>query len=118
VRDQPEQKWRQYSLTAFSPSARAHSAEPARFHMPLPSPLAGELGPAAVTGELLNTCSAVAFNDMKHLARSIPADSLEAQDVVPPLDRTTPARRRGRPICYPQRYPQSRASAHLQHSMA
>ena len=26
----------------------------------------------------------VAFNDIKHLARSMPADGLEAQDVVPP----------------------------------
>src|SRR5262249_34215718 len=30
------------------------------------------------------TCSPVAFNDSKHLARSMPADGLEAQDVVPP----------------------------------
>jgi len=28
-------------------------------------------------------CSPVAFNDIKHLARSMPADGLEAQDVVP-----------------------------------
>jgi hypothetical protein len=30
------------------------------------------------------SCSPVAFNDVKHLARSVPADGLEAQDVVPP----------------------------------
>ena len=30
------------------------------------------------------TCSPVAFNDIKRLARSMPADGLEAQDVVPP----------------------------------
>ena len=30
------------------------------------------------------SCSPVAFNDIKHLARSMPADGLEAQDVVPP----------------------------------
>src|SRR6516162_6219359 len=29
-------------------------------------------------------CSPVAFNDIKHLTRSMPADGLEAQDVVPP----------------------------------
>ena len=28
-------------------------------------------------------CSPVASNDIKHLARSMPADGLEAQDVVP-----------------------------------
>ena len=28
-------------------------------------------------------CSPVAFNDIKRLARSMPADGLEAQDVVP-----------------------------------
>src|SRR5262249_18283736 len=30
-----------------------------------------------------NDYSPVAFNDIKHLARSMPADGLEAQDVVP-----------------------------------
>src|SRR5262245_58751898 len=30
------------------------------------------------------SCSPVAFNDIKRLARSMPADGLEAQDVVPP----------------------------------
>ena len=29
------------------------------------------------------SCSPVAFNDIKDLARSMPADGLEAQDVVP-----------------------------------
>src|SRR5262249_34241980 len=36
------------------------------------------------TVERMITCSPVAFNDIKHLARSMPADDLEAQDVVPP----------------------------------
>src|SRR5262249_13920905 len=36
------------------------------------------------TGELFISCSSVAFNDIKHLTRSMPADCLEAQDVVPP----------------------------------
>src|SRR5262245_46941926 len=36
------------------------------------------------TNWLKNICSPVAFNDIKHLARSLPADGLEAQDVVPP----------------------------------
>src|SRR6516165_2132086 len=36
------------------------------------------------TGELSSVCSTVAFNDIKHLTRSMPADGLEAQDVVPP----------------------------------
>ena len=33
---------------------------------------------------LENLGSPVAFNDIKHLARSMPADGFEAQDVVPP----------------------------------
>src|SRR5262249_9000401 len=36
------------------------------------------------TVELMVPCSPVVFNDIKHLARSMPADGLEAQDVVPP----------------------------------
>jgi hypothetical protein len=32
-------------------------------------------------------CSSVSMNDFKHLARSMPADGLEAQDVVPPRRR-------------------------------
>src|SRR5262245_38731093 len=40
--------------------------------------------PSAATVERIGTCSPVAFNDIKHLARSMPADGLEAQDVVPP----------------------------------
>ena len=46
------------------------------------SPLAGERWPAR---QLANYWfSPVAFNDIKRLARSMPADGLEAQDVVPP----------------------------------
>src|SRR5262249_54676060 len=41
-------------------------------------------GIAAPTNEQSGACSPVAFNDIKHLARSMPADGLEAQDVVPP----------------------------------
>jgi len=33
------------------------------------------------------TCSPVAFNDIKHLNRSMPADGLEAQDVAPRRQR-------------------------------
>src|SRR5215831_10180149 len=36
------------------------------------------------TGELSSICSTVAFNDIKHLARLMPAHGFEAQDVVPP----------------------------------
>jgi hypothetical protein len=32
----------------------------------------------------MGSCSPVAFNDIKHLTQSMPADGLEAQDVVPP----------------------------------
>jgi hypothetical protein len=32
---------------------------------------------------MITSCT-VAFNDIKHLARSMPADGLEAQDIVPP----------------------------------
>src|SRR6516164_6374088 len=32
----------------------------------------------------MDTYCTVAFNDIKHLARSMPADGLKAQDVVPP----------------------------------
>src|SRR6516225_4299832 len=32
----------------------------------------------------MGTSSSVTFNDIKHLTRSMPADGLEAQDVVPP----------------------------------
>ena len=33
----------------------------------------------------MTTCSPVAFNDIKRLARSMPADDLEAQDLVPDI---------------------------------
>src|SRR5262249_2099928 len=39
---------------------------------------------AAATNCRTSICSQVAFNDIKHLTRSMPADGLEAQDVVPP----------------------------------
>src|SRR5262245_26849208 len=48
-----------------------------------PSPPPGRARRRAATGEQLS-CSPVAFNDIKHLTRSMPADGLEAQDVVPP----------------------------------
>ena len=47
------------------------------FLIPLPLP-----PPAGTLNCAKN--SPVAFNDIKHLARSMPADGLEAQDVVPP----------------------------------
>src|SRR5262249_58181450 len=37
---------------------------------------------AQATVQRMFYCSPVAFNDIKHLARSMPADGLEAQDVV------------------------------------
>src|SRR6516162_3009474 len=53
--------------------------------LPLPLPPRSTDAPRrAATGEQLSTCSPVDFNDIKHLARSIPADGLEAQDVVLP----------------------------------
>ena len=39
---------------------------------------------ARPTVERKASCSPAAFNDIKQLARSMPADGLEAQDVVPP----------------------------------
>ena len=54
------------------------------FHLPLPLPVGEALELAAATGERMISCSPVSFNDIKHLARSMPADGLEAQDVVPP----------------------------------
>jgi len=54
------------------------------FHLPLPLPVGEALELAAATGERMISCSPVAFNDIKHLARSMPADGLEAQDVGPP----------------------------------
>ena len=36
------------------------------------------------TVQRMDTYCTVAFNDIKHLARSMPADGLKAQDVVPP----------------------------------
>src|SRR5262249_41011172 len=47
----------------------------------LPTPRPGEV--RANWGKN-RCCSPVVFNDIKHLARSMPADGLEAQDVVPP----------------------------------
>src|SRR5262249_12465767 len=37
-----------------------------------------------VTVQRMVSCSSVSLNDIKHLARSMPADGLEARDVVPP----------------------------------
>jgi len=54
------------------------------FLLPLPLPVGQALELAATTGERMVSCSPVSFNDIKHLARSMPADGLEAQDVVPP----------------------------------
>ena len=54
------------------------------FHLPLPLPVGEALELAAATGERMVSCSPVVFNDIKYLARSMPADGLEAQDVVPP----------------------------------
>src|SRR5262250_1571707 len=49
-----------------------------------PPPVGWQLAHRGPTVELMVTCSPVAFNDIKRLARSMPADGLEAQDVVPP----------------------------------
>src|SRR5262249_59689509 len=54
------------------------------FVLPLALRVGHALELAAATGERMISCSPVAFNDIKHLARSMPADGLEAQDVVPP----------------------------------
>src|SRR5262249_4456762 len=43
----------------------------------------GRRAPPRPTVERIVPYSPVAFNDIKHLARSMPADGLEAQDVVP-----------------------------------
>ena len=50
----------------------------------MPLPLPPRWRPLARRRQLANTCSPVSFNDIKRLARSMPADGLEAQDVVPP----------------------------------
>ena len=52
--------------------------------MPLPVRVRRSLLEVAATSEQSVPCSPVAFNDIKHLARLMPADGLEAQDVVPP----------------------------------
>ena len=49
-----------------------------------PPPGLGRRAPPRPTVERMISCSPVSFNDIKHLARSMPADGLEAQDVVPP----------------------------------
>src|SRR5262245_41699918 len=49
-----------------------------------PPPGLGRRAPTRPTVESMVPCSPVAFNDIKHLGRSMPADGLEAQDVVPP----------------------------------
>src|SRR5262245_56950246 len=49
-----------------------------------PPPGLGRRAPPRPTVERKGFCSPVAFNDIKHLARSMPADGLEAQDVVSP----------------------------------
>ena len=49
-----------------------------------PPPGLGRRAPPRPTVERMVSCSPVAFNDIKHLAQSVPADGLEAQDVVPP----------------------------------
>ena len=54
----------------------------ASFLLPLPLGL-GRRAPPRLTVERMASYSPVALNDIKHLARSMPADGLEAQDVVP-----------------------------------
>jgi hypothetical protein len=65
--------------------ARFKSREPVRPAASSPSSSTSKLAtmdpPDAASG--LVSCSPVAFNNIKHLARSMPADGLEAQDVVP-----------------------------------
>src|SRR5262245_18050383 len=51
--------------------------------LPLPPPGLGRRAPPRPTVERIVSCSPVAFNDIKHLARSRPADGPQAQDVVP-----------------------------------
>jgi hypothetical protein len=53
------------------------------FLLPLPLGGVGRRAPPRPTVERIAYCSPVVFNDIKHLARSMPADGLKAQDVVP-----------------------------------
>jgi len=72
--------WRKTSVSGRRPRARKHFY----WHWPSGSRREDRPGqrrrPDCATNDY---CSPVAFNDIKHLARSMPADGLEAQDAVP-----------------------------------
>ena len=54
------------------------------FLLPVPLRVSADARRRDQLSKRMVACSPVAFNDIKHLARSMPADGLEAQDVVPP----------------------------------
>src|SRR5262245_19560767 len=62
---------------------RAGAPAPNNISIATSSPGLGRRAPPRPTVERMVPCSPVTFNDIKHLARSMPADGLEAQDVVP-----------------------------------
>jgi len=72
------QKQKGGPVSRYPPPGPGH-----RFYCRSPSPLAAAMARREPTVQSMITCSPVAFNDIKHLARSMPADGLEAQDVVP-----------------------------------